>query len=562
MPPNSPTYFTYFADFPLKTGALVEIDFRKKIIPGYVLEVKELEKSRQEIINLLPKLKKIRKIIKEKTLIRKEEIQFAQFLAGYFGFSLASVFSFFYFPAKAFLEINSQASEEKIKRNFKIFFREDLDSKILIKKRNLLIVPEISFFEEVSQFFEKLKLPYLKFSPPWNKEKIKKLAQELKERDKKTILIPKHLVFLPWKNIDQLIVFREGSFFYYDNFKKVNFDYRDLIFKLAQIKRIPLILIDRLPSLQSVKFLKLEIKLPLKIEVINDLEEILKIIKTYQKIIFFFPQKIVYGLRCELCFNSLKCPRCQSNLVFKEDKIFCLLCSREIKFDKNLCPFCQQKLELGFKRLGLISFYKFLKKNYPEETYLVLKKRKKNLKILKNKSKFFLLGSLNLLSGHLPEAEALIFFNFENFYLTSDPFLREKYLRILAFFQEKVATIFLVSNLRNLEIEKKIYQGSYFQEIIKERELLRLNPFYKIIKLIKGSSDFDKLQKQMLKISQELKNILKEAEVIGPVLAKPFRFKKRYFLEIIIRTQKEDFKLQEVLKIYQFEKIKINPLEI
>lgn len=525
-------------------------------------ETKELEKSRQEIVDLLPKLKKVRKIIKEKTLIAKDEIQFAQFLANYFGFSLASVFSFFYFPAKAFLEINGQSYQKKAKRNSKIFYKEKLDLKILIKKRSLLIVPEISFFEEVSQILEKLKLPYLKFSPPWNKEKIKNLAQELGRTDKKTILIPKHLFFLPWKNIDQLIVFREGSFFYYDSFKKVNFDYRDLIFKLAQIKKIPLVLIDQFPSLQAIKFLNLEIKHPLKITVINDLEKILKTIQFYKKIIFFFPQKIVYGLRCEFCFNSLKCPRCQSSLIFKEDKIFCPLCFKEIKFNQNLCPFCQQKLELGFKKLNLISFYKFLKKIYPEDVYLVLKKRKKVFKNLEIKEKFFLLGSLNLVAGNLPEAEALVFFNFENFYLTSDPFLREKYLRILVFFQEKVKDIYLVSNLRNLDIETKIYQGSYFQEVIKERELLRLNPFYKIIKLIKGSSDFDKLQKYMLKISQELKTNLKTAEVIGPVLAKPFRFKKRYFLEIIIRTQKDEFKLQEVLKNYQFEKIKINPLEI
>lgn len=562
MPPNSPDYFTYFSDFPLKVGSLVEINFRQKNTVGYVYEVKELAKVRKEISSILPKIKKIKRIIIENSLIEKEEIFLAKFLANYFGFSLPAVFSYFFFPTKKFIEVQLRFSK-KIKRNkFKLIFLKNLEEKILRKKRSLMILPEISFADEASQFLEKLRMPYLKFSPPWSKEKINKLIQELNQNDKKVILIPKNLVFLPWKNIDQIIVFREGSFFYYDNFKNINFDYRDLILKLAQIKNLPLFVFDNFPSSQTLKILNLKTKFPIKVKILNSLEEVLEKIKNFKKAIFFFPKKIVYGLRCENCFNFLKCPSCQHDLIYKEEKVFCPFCLKEINFQNNFCPFCKQKLEIGFKTINLPSFYKYLKKNYPEKTFLLLKKKRGFLKKLNQQKEFYLIGSLSLIAGNLPQSEAFFFFNFENFYFSSDPFLREKYLRILGFFQEKVKDIFLVSYLRNPLIETKILRGDYLEEIIKERELLRLNPFYKIIKLIKGGSDFSKLQQEMLKISKKLKEEIKETEVIGPILSKPFRLKKRYFLEIILRTKNEDLKLKEILLNFSFEKIKINPLEI
>ena len=124
--------------------------------------------------------------------------------------------------------------------------------------------------------------------------------------------------------------------------------------------------------------------------------------------------------------------------------------------------------------------------------------------------------------------------------------------------------IFLISSIRNPEWEKSFLKGDYIEKLLKERELLRLNPFYKVIKLIKGSSDFYFLQNSMVKISKELKEKFKEknVEVLGPIFSKPYRIKKRFFLEIILRSQKEEIRIRETLKEYGFEKIKINPLEI
>lgn len=563
LPPNSPDYFTYFTEIYLDKGSLVEIDFRKKKILGIIYEVKNVQQARKDLLEILPKIKKITKIVKEKTIINEDEFTFAKFLSSYFGFSFSSIFKFFFFPSKRFLDLNLKKEEKKNKRFFKINYFEKLNLKILRKKRSLIIIPEKSFAQEVEEILKEGKFSYRIFIPPWNKRKIEEISQELNKNEKIALIISKNLIFLPWKNIDQIVVYREGSFFYYDSFKKINFDYREIIKKLAEIKKLELTYIDSFPSLEKIKKLKIKPTLNLNIHILNSLEEALESLKNFSKIIIFFSQKVSSGVRCLNCFNLLQCPQCQSYLFFDKEKFFCFQCLKEIKIEKNECPFCFKPLEVSLKKIGVKTLYSYLKKNYAE-VYFVEKKEKKFFKNMEKREKFIFLGSLSLISGYLKHAEASYFFNFENFYLSSDPFLREKYLRILNFLKEKTKTIFLISSIRNPEWEKSFLKGDYPERLLKERELLRLNPFYQVIKLIKGSSDFYFLQNYMIKISKELKEKLKnqEIEVLGPIFSKPHKIKKRFFLEIILRSQKEDIKIREIVKEYGFEKIKINPLEI
>ena len=563
LPPNSPDYFTYFTETTLNKGSLVEIDFRKKNVLGIVYEIKNPERVRKDILEILPKIKKVIKVVKEKSLIDEDDFKFAKFLSNYFGFSYSSVFKFFFFPSKNFLDLNFEEIKTKEKRIFKTNFFENLNSKILRKKRNLIVVPEKSFSKEIEEFLKKEGLSYKIFIPPWSKSKIKEISKELVENKKISLIISKNLIFLPWKNIDQIIVYREGSFFYYDSFKKINFDYREVIKKLAEIKKIEITYIDKFPSLEKIKDLKIKSLLNLRVHVLNSLDEAIKSIKNFSKVLIFLPQKVSSSVRCLNCFNLIKCQKCGGELFFDEEKFFCFQCLKEVKFKKTECPFCLQPLEISFKKIGAKVLYKYLKNQY-QEVYLVEKKVKKFFENIEKKKNFILLGSLSLISGYLKEADASYFFNFENFYLSSDPFLREKYLRILNFLKEKTKTIFLISSIRNPEWESSFLRGDYIERLLKERELLRLNPFYRVIKLIKGSSDFYFLQNNMLKISKELKEKFKEKniEVLGPIFSKPYKIKKRFFLEIILRSPKEEIKIREIIKEYSFEKIKINPLEI
>ena len=560
LPSNSPDFFSYYSDKKIKPGGIVEIDFKKKKILGYVYQVTPLFKKRKELKDILEKIKPIKKVINENSLIGSEEIKIIQWLSNYFGFSLSSAFSYFFLYKKILPYLKFNISFQKRKGKRKEVFLEKLEKKILENKKSLILVPEISFIEEVKKIIEKFNLSHLILKPPFDLPKIENVLERLLKEKELIIISPKTLIFFPWKNLDQIIIYKEGLFFYYDSFKNINFDYRKIIKKTSEIKNFDLVIVDNLPSFETIKDHNPEIKIELPIKkILNNLDEVLLELKNFQKVVIFVPQKFVgRGLVCQNCFYVYKCPFCENDLI-SEKKIFCPYCLKEIKIDLNRCPQCNQENTFGFKKIGALGLSKLIE---DKNVFLLTKKRKKLLKKISNLDNFIIFGSLSLISGFLPNFDALFFFNFEDFYLSSDPFLREKFIRILNFFKEKTKNIFLISSLRNPKIEKELINGEIIKNLINERKILNLPPYKRIIKLIKGAKNFYNLQNEFLQIANFLKNELKE-EIIGPIFSKPFKKRKKTYLEIIIRTEKENIDLKKFLNnLPGFEKIKIDPLEI
>lgn len=556
LPPNSPDFFTYFSDEKLKPYSLVEIDFKNKIIKGVVFEVLKTSKARQEIKEILPKIKKINKVISYEEVLSSSDVFLIKWLSNYFGFSFPFILKNFFYPLIK-LDLKDFFLQSEKRTSFK--WLKEIDKLILKNKKTLVVVPEVSFTFEAENFFKKFNLPIFRLLPPLTKSKIEKLKIGLK--NKELILITsKKLVFNLIDFFNLLIIYREGLFFYYDLFKNINFDYREIFKKLAVIKKRQIIFFDDFPSLDILK--NREINLNFDFSVVNNFEEVAVLLKNFKKVIIFIPQKIKgRGLICQTCFYSLKCETCQSDLIVEDEKVYCSLCLKEKKLNLTICPNCKSKDSFSLKKIGAIGIYSLLK-NLPN-VYLIKRKTKKMIKEISKKESFILIGSLSLISGLTPEVEAVFFFNFENFYLSYDPFLREKYLRLLHYFNQKSKKVFLVTYLRNPLIEKEIKEGKILERILKERQVSKLPPYSKIIKIIKGSKDFYKIQKEFIELKEKLKKITPE-EIIGPILAKPYRIRNKKFLEIIIRRESGEHNLKKILHLSEFkpEKIKINPLEV
>lgn len=523
---------------------------------GIVIKISELSKSRQQIRSFLPKIKKINRVIFPDEIISSIDLSLAKWLSNHFGFSLPFILKSFFSP-----QIKFHLEDYKLKTTYKYssVWLSEMKSDVLRNKKVLVTVPEKSFIEEANSLFKKFHSNVYYFIPPLNNRKIENLKSFLKEKEL-ILIVPKNSVFSFIDFFEILIVYREGSFFYYDSFKNIWFDYREILRKVATIKRRTVIFFDNFPSFNLIK--DKSIKLKFNFKIINNLDEVLSLLKSYKKVIIFLPQKAKgKGLICQNCFYSLKCNRCQSDLIIEQNKIYCPLCLRESKIDLEKCPECYQHNTFYIKKIGAEAIYDLLKKL--PTVYLIKRKTIKELRKIKGKDEFVIIGSLSLVSGLTPSCDALFFLNFENFYLSPDPFLKERYLRLINFFQEKTNNIFLVTSLRNPLIEKELKEGKIIERLLNDRKILKAPPYVDIIKIIKGSKDFTKLQKEFLDLKEKLKSQIDE-EVFGPLLGKPFRVKNKNFLELIIRTNNQNFNLKKVISLIEFqpEKIKINPPEL
>ncbi len=243
-------------------------------------------------------------------------------------------------------------------------------------------------------------------------------------------------------------------------------------------------------------------------------------------------------------------------MIFSENNLFCLYCLKKFELPQN-CPQCQKETHFFFSKFGAEGIYQYLLKTGRKALFLKEEKREIINYFLKN-NEVDLVGSLFLLNPELT-AEAFFFFNFSQFYFSSDLFLKERFIRILEFFSRRIPKIFIVSEIINPEIEHKIKTGEIINEILKERELFKLPPYKRLIILKSGLTHLQKLQQRMEEIKKEIKRKNPQIEIIGPIFARPFfKQKQRFFLELILKIDEDlDFNLKKIL-----ENIKVDEIEV
>ena len=159
---------------------------------------------------------------------------------------------------------------------------------------------------------------------------------------------------------------------------------------------------------------------------------------------------------------------------------------------------------------------------------------------------FALFGSFVLLQRILPSLDAFFFFNFNQFFYTRDIFLREKFYRVLYHFSRISQKTFLVLEKTPPSLSL-IKNGKMLKELLRERKLENLPPYKRLIKLVYSLSNLKELQQRTLnvrKILEKNSNI----EINGPIFAYPEKIRKKYFLEILLKTNYKDFNLYKILE--------------
>jgi hypothetical protein len=114
------------------------------------------------------------------------------------------------------------------------------------KKKTLIIVPQESYLEFLSK-----KYPSANLILPQRKNFFSLLEKIINNNDE-TFIGTKNSIFLPWQNLEKIIVYDEGSIFYKEFFKPPYFDYRKIFLKFAEINKIKYEIQGGLPSFSRI----------------------------------------------------------------------------------------------------------------------------------------------------------------------------------------------------------------------------------------------------------------------------------------------------------------------
>lgn len=559
LPNKAPDFFSYFTNKNLNIGSLVEIELKNKKVIGYVFRIDRLEYRRFLIKNQKINLKPVIKIINNSPIITSNQIKLAFWLKNYSNVSLATAFSMI-FPYKKLAtfqikKYNIKNNFEKNKRKFEIEFFNELNKNILKDKKTLIVVPQQNYLYFLTKTLDQVNLIYPK------QKNFLNILEKIVNKNKEIFIGNKNSVFLPWENLDQLIVYEEGSIFYKDFFKPPYFNYKKIFLKFCEINKIKYIAISKLPSFDLInkKSLNIKIQTNNKIERISE-KEFENKINNFKKTVIFIPEKnFGSNIICEFCFQSLICNKCGKYLCIEENFVYCPYCLKKETMP-NICPYCKNKSNFLIYHKGAKAIYGFLNST-GKKTYFLEKEDEKIIKNFNEDKEAILIGSLLLFNPLIEKIDSFFFYNFDQFYYSYDFFVKEKFIRIINFYLEKANKIFLIGKIKNTEIENQIKNGSIINYLINERKINNLPPFKRLVILKEGSTNLNGLQKKLLYIKEKIKKRNPLLDIFGPLFAKPFKIKNRFFLELVIKINDDlNFNLKNLLEDINIEELDCDAL--
>lgn len=562
LPFNSPDFFLYFTTNNIKKGSIVKISLKNKETFGYVYNVRSSESYKSTLKNLEFQLKPINNIYINNSFISSIQEKFALWISKNYCLSLPHSFYLF---LNFFKKIDKESIEnieikEELGKRFQKKFVKEIDYESLKKLPALIILPTE---DHANIIYEKLKYKFkdkvLLLDFEAKRTQFNEIIKSILKKEEKIYIGSKNSIFFPWQKLNQIIVLEEGHIFYKEFFKIPYFNYLNLIEVLGKLLKTEFIISDKLPSLKTVIEFSLEkqIDINLNVKKFETIFEIEKILETYKKVKIFAPIKVLSKkLRCNVCFYEFNCPKCNFPLSIYENEAFCRICFKKYQYE-NRCPKCNSN-DIYIKGIGALWLKRFLEKR---GYFVWLLKNKRDIKEFNshNFEKFILIGSYNILNPSLPKTEAGIFINFDQANISWSPFLKERFLRIIYELSKSSSDLYLHTNQKIEELEK-IRNLSILEEILKERAINKLPPYYRLIKLVSRFKSLETLNKRLIdvkeKINKNLLNYKKYVEVSGPFLERIPLKKRRYQMFLLLKIR-GDINLKKILENISFiEEIK------
>lgn len=457
------------------------------------------------------------------------------------------------------------------------------------KKGSIFLVPEISLTTQMVNglkkiFGDNISIIHSKMTPAKKKAEWEKIYSG----KSKIVIGARSAIFAPVNNLGYIIMDEEHENTYKQE-DNARYHTRNVALKRAMLEDCKVIFGSATPSFEtyyyaqkgSIKLLELNERyngatLP-EVEVVNLEDEegylsktLLKnmketISKGEQVILILNRKSHSVQVKCHECNEKLKCPRCSVNLQYYKqiNMLKCSHCEYNVKMYEK-CPNCESS-KFNFLGMGTEKLEEELEKLFGKENILRMDSTTmKTNSLLKKAYTDFINQKYQILVGtqivakgfHFPNVTLVGVINSDQILQFSDFRAGEKTFQLVTQAagrsgrgdkKGKVIIQTYNSNSNLIESIKNSDFKSYYNEDMSLRELVKLPPFVKYIKIIVSSKKEEKSKKQINDIYSLVYD--KFDYVSQPDRANIYKLNDDYRNVIYIKTNnKEMMKNRSLLK--------------
>lgn len=215
LPPQIPQILSYYHDSGLPKGAIVEISLNNRLVTATVIDSYNLDEQKILIKKSLFQLKKISRVLSEKSIITEWQFKIALWLASHYvaplGLCLKTVLPPFFLKARYLIEpkkLFSNPSANLISewiitraqdsaRHIKPFLKDKLG-------QTLIVIPDGSYIPYFQKEFVATK-PFILTSATSNKDYYR-IWKDVATQNIRMIIGTRQALFLPFVNLKHIIV--------------------------------------------------------------------------------------------------------------------------------------------------------------------------------------------------------------------------------------------------------------------------------------------------------------------------------------------------------------------
>lgn len=596
--------FTYQSDTNIKTGTLVEVDFKNRVINGVIIDV--CEKPEFETNDILEV---------SKLSFSSKQIELAKFISAYYICSLGDAFGVmnpydleiisssetapFLDENNSEIKLSSKQDEAlKFLQQHKVsllfgdtgsgkteIYMKYFEQMLLMNKRCIFLMPEISLTPQMGirleeHFGDKVVMYHSKLTP---KQKALSL-EKIRNGEAKIIAGPRSSLFLPIKDLGLIVVDEEHD----DSYKsssRPRYNARDLSIYIGKIHNIPIVLGSATPSLSTfVKFPYTRLKggffssdrefiyeksaEQLSPLIMSELKNTLD--KKEQSIVFVPTRGNFKHLICNDCGHHYECVYCSIGMSIhnKSNALKCHYCNYTQAIPQR-CSSCGGD-SLVSSRLGTAEAVKTINEEisdarveqFDRDSISTANKLKKALKRFNDEETDMLVGTQMLSKGHDYHGVTLaVVLGMDNMLNMGDYRSREKALSSLLQVagrsgRKKKAKVLVQSFNEDFF---KTYLDDYEAFLDEEKEYRKelYPPYKKLARILFSHKNGAKARESMELMKDKLLEF-NEIEIVGFGKCGVERIANKYRFEILLRADKST----ELIKAIKASKVDLAEVDM